>query len=162
MNGCRWQVWSTLTVLALLWTCGLPILIVAQYQSHTPKIDSSAHIFYAVTDLLWVGIPVTGVCAFFGYRNSRYWREWRRYKDIKDAQENKAEMQEWHAIAHMQKVEQRAAANFDPPSSAQRAKLEAAQMLIQEKKYETARAVLKTIVHPEATAYLEQIDRLSQ
>ena len=99
MGGCRQRFWSTLAVLALLWMCSGSILTVAQYLSHTPKIDSSAGVFYAVLDFLWIGLPVAGVCAFLGYRNSRYWRRQRRSRELQVARESKSEMQDRLAIA---------------------------------------------------------------
>lgn len=99
MRGCQRQFWSILTVVALLWTCGCPILSVAQYLSHTPKIDSSASVVYSVLNVLWIGLPVTGVCAFFSYRNSRPWRKQSRYKEVQDTRESNTEMQGRRAIA---------------------------------------------------------------
>lgn len=161
MGGCRWRLWSTLTVFALLWTCGGPILTMAQYLSHSPKIDSSASVFYAVLHFLWIGLPVTGVCALFGYRNSRYWRKHRRNKELRVARESKSEMEGWLAFFRTRQAEQRATADSVALSPVLAARLETARVLIDEKHYDAARAILKTIDHPDATACLEQIDLIS-
>jgi hypothetical protein len=107
MRGCQRQFWSILTVVALLWTCGCPILSVAQYLSHTPKTDSSASVVYGVLNFLWIGLPVTGICAFFSYRNSRSWRKQSRYKEVQEARERRPEMQHPRAIARPAAIERR-------------------------------------------------------
>jgi hypothetical protein len=84
--------------------CGGPILTVAQYLSHTPKIESSVSVFYAALGFLWMGLPVTGVCAFFAYRNSLYWRKRRRDKEVQIARESK--IQDWQTTARMRQAEQ--------------------------------------------------------
>jgi hypothetical protein len=161
MGGCRWRFWSTLTVLALLWTCGGPILTVAQYISHTPRLGSSARIFYAVVDFLWIGLTVTSGCAFFGYRSSRHWRNQRRDKELQIVRESKGEKHDWPANARMRQGKQEATADSFALSPEIAAKLETARVLIDNKNYDAARAILKTIDHPEATQCLEQIDLLS-
>jgi len=122
VGGCRWRLWSTLTVLAVFWVCGGPILAVAQYLSHTPKIGSSSSVFYAVSAFLILGLPVTGVSAFFAYRNSRYWRKQRHYKEVQVARESKSEMQDWLAIGRVQRAEQRSTGKSAAPSSEQHTK----------------------------------------
>jgi hypothetical protein len=159
MGGCRWRLWSILTILALLWMCGGPILTVAQYLSHTPKIDSSASVFYAVLNFLWIGLPVTGICAFFGYRNSLYWRKQRRYRELQVARRSKSEMQGWRANARMRQTAQRPTADSAAPSRVLATKFETAQVLIEERNYAVARAILKTIDHPKAAEWLEQIEQ---
>ncbi len=161
MGGCRWRFRSILTVLALLWMCGGPSLIVAQYLSHTPKIDSSASVFYAVLPFLWIGLPITGVCAFLGYRNSLYRRKQRRHKELQVARASNSEMRDELAIARMRQAGQRATANYAAPSRILASKLETARVLIEEKNYEVARAILKTIDHPQAAECLEQIDQFT-
>jgi hypothetical protein len=108
MDGWRWRFWSTLTVLALLWTCGAPMLTVAQYLSHTPKIDSSSSVFYAVSNVLCIGLPATGICAFLGYRNSSFGRKQKRNKEKRIARESENDRQEWQAIARSRRAEHQA------------------------------------------------------
>jgi hypothetical protein len=107
MRGCQRQFWSILTVVALLWTCGCPILSVAQYLSHTPKTDSSASVVYGVLNFLWIGLPVTGICAFFSYRNSCSWRKQNRYKEMHEARERRPEVQHPRVITRPAAIERR-------------------------------------------------------
>jgi hypothetical protein len=159
MGEKRWRFWLTLTVLALLWMFGGPILTVAQYLSHAPRIDSSASVIYGVVDFLWTGLLATGVCAFFCYRNSPYWRKQKQHRALHLAQERTSAMQGGLAIARMQQAGQRATADSVALPSGLATKLETARGLMKEKKYDEARAILKTIDHPKATKWLEQIDQ---